>query len=48
MKGPARGNIHVKYERPSIYQSQMTKVNVFGKKVKFQGQRSESKRYRIK
>jgi hypothetical protein len=43
MKGLARRNTHVKYESPaSTYQSKiMSKVKVFVKKVKLQGQRSE-------
>jgi hypothetical protein len=40
MKGLAIRNTHVKYESPSIYQSEvMSKVKVFEKKVKLKGQR---------
>jgi hypothetical protein len=39
MKGLAIWNIHVKYESPTTYQSKfMTKVKVFEKKAKLQGQ----------
>jgi hypothetical protein len=39
MKGLARRNTHEKYENPTTYQSKvMTKVKVFEKKVKLQGQ----------
>jgi hypothetical protein len=42
MKDLARRNTHVKYENPTTYQSKvMTKVKVFKKKVKLQGQISE-------
>jgi hypothetical protein len=42
MKGLPRRNIHVKYENLTTYQSKvMTKVKVFKKKVKLQGQISE-------
>jgi hypothetical protein len=42
MKGLARRNTHVKYESSTTHQSKvMTKVKVFEKKVKLQGQRSE-------
>jgi hypothetical protein len=41
--------IHVKYESPTTYQSKvMTKVKVFEKKVKLQGQRSDGQGYGIK
>jgi hypothetical protein len=40
MKGLAKKNTHVKYKSLSTYQSNiMTKVRVFEKKVKLQGQR---------
>jgi hypothetical protein len=49
MKGLARRNTHVKYESPTNYQSKvMTKVKVFEKKVKLQGQRSEGQGHDIK
>jgi hypothetical protein len=49
MKGLARRNTHVKYESPSPFQSKvMTKVKVFEKKVKLQGQRSDGQSHGIK
>jgi hypothetical protein len=49
MKGPARTNMHVKYESPTTYQSKvMTNVKVFEKKVKLQGQKSEGQCHGIK
>jgi hypothetical protein len=49
MKGLARRNTFVKYERPSTYQSNgVTKVKVFEKKFKFQGQRLEGLGHGIK
>jgi hypothetical protein len=49
MKGLARRNTHVKYESPTTYQSKvMTKVKVFKKKVKLQGERSEGQDHDIK
>jgi hypothetical protein len=49
MKGLARKNTHVKYESSTTYQSKvMTKVKVFKKKVKLQGQRSECQGHDIK
>jgi hypothetical protein len=49
MKGLARRNTYLKYESPSTYQSKvMTKVKVYEKKVKLQGQRSEDLGHGIK
>jgi hypothetical protein len=49
MKSLAKTNTHVKYESPTIYQSKvMTKVQVFEKKVKLQGQRSDGQGHNIK
>jgi hypothetical protein len=49
MKGLGRRNTNVKYESPITHQSKvMTKVQVFKKKVKLQGQRSEGKGQGIK
>jgi hypothetical protein len=49
MKRLARRNTHVKYESPTTYQSKvLTKVKVFEKKVKLQGQRSEGQGHGIK
>jgi hypothetical protein len=49
MKGLARKNTHVKYESSTTHQSKvMTKVKVFKKKVKLQGQRSECQGHDIK
>jgi hypothetical protein len=45
MKGLARRDTHVKYESPTTYQS---KVKVFKKKVKLQGQISEGQGHDIK
>jgi hypothetical protein len=43
-KGCVRRNTHVKYESPTTYQTNvMTKVKVFEKKVKLQGQRVKVK-----
>jgi hypothetical protein len=40
MKDLAKGNRHVKYESPTTYQAiVMTKIKVFEKKAKLQGQR---------
>jgi hypothetical protein len=42
MKGLARRNTHVKFESPGTNQTKhMTKVKLFEKKVKLQGQISE-------
>jgi hypothetical protein len=49
MNGLARRNTHVKYESPSTYKSKvMTKVKVFEKKAKLQGQRSEGQGHGMK
>jgi hypothetical protein len=49
MKDLARRNALVKYESPINYQSKvMTKAKVFVKKVKLQGQRSDSQGHGIK
>jgi hypothetical protein len=41
-KGLARRHTHVKYENATTFQSKvMTKVNVFKKNAKLQGQQSE-------
>jgi hypothetical protein len=49
MKDLANRNTHVKYENSTTHQSKvMTKIKVFEKKVKLQGQRSEDQSYGIK
>jgi hypothetical protein len=49
MKGLARRNTNVKYESSSTLQPKvMTKVKVFEKKVKLQGQRSKGENHGIK
>jgi hypothetical protein len=48
MKGFAINNKHLKYEISGTYQSKvMSKVKVFEKKVKLQGQRSEGQGHGI-
>jgi hypothetical protein len=49
MKGLTIRNTQVKYESPTSYQSRvMTKVKVFEKYVKLQGQSSEGQGHGIK
>jgi hypothetical protein len=49
MKGLTIKNTHEKYESPSTYQSKVTtKVNVFEKLVKLQGQRLDGQGHGIK
>jgi hypothetical protein len=48
MKGLARRNTHVKYESSGTYEIKvMTKIKVFEKKAKLQGQRSEGQGHGI-
>jgi hypothetical protein len=49
MKGLARRNTHIRYESSTTHPSNvMTKVKVFKKKVKLQGQKSECQGHDIK